>query len=61
VGDRSHDVEGGAERGVPVVFVTWGFSWPHETEGAQAVVQDTAQLRDLLLVAEPAPADAAGG
>ncbi|MBN9153806.1 MAG: HAD hydrolase-like protein [Microbacterium sp.] len=52
IGDRSHDVEGGAERGVPVIFVTWGFSWPHESEGAQAVVHDAGQLRDLLLVPE---------
>ncbi len=50
IGDRHHDVEGGIERGVPVIFVTWGFSWPHETEGAQAVVSDIQELRDLLLV-----------
>lgn len=50
IGDRHHDVEGGAVHGVPVVFVTWGFSWPHESEGAQAVVDDIAQLRRLLLV-----------
>lgn len=53
IGDRSHDVEGGAEQEVPVIFVTWGFSWPHESAGAQAVVDDVAQLRDLLLVPEP--------
>jgi phosphoglycolate phosphatase len=52
IGDRSHDVEGGAESGVPVIFVTWGFSWPHESEGAQAVVQDVDRLRELLLVPE---------
>lgn len=50
VGDRHHDVEGGAERGVPVIFVQWGFSWPHEAEGAQASVATAAELRDLLLV-----------
>ncbi|MGA7148369.1 MAG: HAD hydrolase-like protein [Microbacterium sp.] len=50
VGDRHHDVEGGAEHGVPVIFVRWGFSWPHEAEGAQAVVEDVDQLRRLLLV-----------
>lgn len=55
VGDRHHDVEGGAERGVPVIFVRWGFSWPHESEGAQAVVDDVDQLRALLLVREHAP------
>ncbi|WP_109208754.1 MULTISPECIES: HAD hydrolase-like protein [Microbacterium] len=50
VGDRHHDVEGGAVHGVPVIFVRWGFSWPHEAEGAQAVVDDVDQLRALLLM-----------
>ncbi|NLP84888.1 HAD hydrolase-like protein [Microbacterium sp. CFH 90308] len=54
VGDRHHDVEGGAVQGVPVIFVRWGFSWPHESEGAQAVVDDVAQLRSLLLFERPA-------
>jgi phosphoglycolate phosphatase len=54
VGDRHHDVDGGAEHGVPVIFVRWGFSWPHESEGAQAVVDDVDQLRALLLVGEQA-------
>jgi phosphoglycolate phosphatase len=49
VGDRHHDVEGGAAHGVPVIFVRWGFSWPHEADGAQAAVDDVAQLRSLLL------------
>jgi len=50
VGDRHHDVEGGAAHGVPVIFVRWGFSWPHEADGAQAAVDDVDQLRALLLV-----------
>ena len=50
IGDRHHDVEGGTENGVPVIFVRWGFSWPHESEGAQAVVDDPAALRALLLI-----------
>jgi len=49
VGDRHHDVDGGAEHGVPVIFVRWGFSWPHESEGAQAVVDDVPALRALIL------------
>lgn len=52
VGDRHHDVEGGAANEIPVVFVRWGFSWPHETEGAQAVVETPDELRRLLLVAD---------
>jgi len=50
VGDRHHDVEGGAANDVPVIFVRWGFSWPHESEGAQAVVDTPDALRRLLLV-----------
>lgn len=49
VGDRHHDIDGGRAHGVPVVFVRWGFSWPHEPEGAQATVDDAAQLRTILL------------
>ncbi|GAA5034637.1 HAD hydrolase-like protein [Microbacterium fluvii] len=50
IGDRHHDIAGGAEQGVPVVFVRWGFSWPHESEGAQAVAETPDQLRALLLI-----------
>jgi len=50
VGDRHHDVEGGAAHDVPVIFVRWGFSWPHESEGAQAVVDEPGELRRLLLI-----------
>ncbi|MEV8358515.1 HAD hydrolase-like protein [Microbacterium sp. NPDC076895] len=49
IGDRHHDVDGGAANDVPVIFVRWGFSWPHESEGAQATVDDVASLRGLLL------------
>ncbi len=50
IGDRHHDIEGGAAHGVPVIFVRWGFSWPHEGEGAAAEVDDAAALRALLVV-----------
>lgn len=50
IGDRHHDVDGGAAQGVPVIFVRWGFSWPHESEGATAVVDDVDELRALLLI-----------
>lgn len=52
VGDRHHDVEGGAAHGVPVIFVRWGFSWPHEADGAQAAVDTAEELRSLLLVGD---------
>jgi phosphoglycolate phosphatase len=57
VGDRHHDIDGAAEHGVPVVFVRWGFSWPHESEGAQAVVDDVDQLRRLLLLGDDTDLD----
>ena len=50
IGDRHHDVEGGAAHDVPVIFVRWGFSWPHESAGAQAAVDTVAELRALLLL-----------
>lgn len=50
IGDRHHDVEGGAVHEVPVIFVRWGFSWPHEAEGAQAAVDTMDELRALLLL-----------
>ena len=52
IGDRHHDVDGGAAHGVPVIFVRWGFSWPHEADGAQAAVDDVDELRALLLVGD---------
>ncbi|MFI8633086.1 HAD hydrolase-like protein [Microbacterium sp. NPDC077663] len=52
VGDRHHDIDGGAANGVPVIFVRWGFSWPHESEGAQAAVDTIVELRRLLLTEE---------
>lgn len=54
VGDRHHDIDGAAEHGVPVIFVRWGFSWPHEAEGAAAAVSDVDELRALLLLADDA-------
>lgn len=52
IGDRHHDIDGGAANGVPVIFVRWGFSWPHESEGAQAAVDSMVELRRLLLTEE---------
>ncbi len=61
IGDRHHDVEGGADAGVPVIFVRWGFSWPHEADGAQAAVDDVDQLRALLLIDDSSESDAPAG
>ncbi len=51
IGDRHHDVEGGAANDVPVIFVSWGFSTPDEANGAIAVASDIDELRTQLLPA----------
>lgn len=50
VGDRHHDVEGAAAHGIPTIFVRWGFSWPHESDGSTAAVDTMDELRALLLL-----------
>ncbi|WP_144875657.1 HAD hydrolase-like protein [Microbacterium sp. 1.5R] len=49
IGDRHHDVEGGAANDVPVIFVDWGFSASHEGDDAAFRVSTAADLRSLLL------------
>jgi phosphoglycolate phosphatase len=49
VGDREHDVAGAAERGVPTIFVNWGYGTPAEAAGAIATVDTTDELHALLL------------
>lgn len=49
IGDRHHDVDGGAERGIPVVFAEWGFGGPEEGEGAIHRVANAEELRALIL------------
>ncbi|MFF1876742.1 HAD hydrolase-like protein [Leifsonia sp. NPDC058230] len=49
VGDRSFDVEGAAENGLPTILVEWGYGSPAEAAGAIAVVHSTDQLSSLLL------------
>jgi len=49
VGDRKHDVEGGAEHGVPTIFVRWGYGSPAEEVGTVAAVDTAAELVPLLL------------
>ncbi|WP_243228380.1 HAD hydrolase-like protein [Microbacterium sp. CIAB417] len=49
IGDRHHDVEGGAANGVPVIFVEWGFSDPVEGDDAAFRAANVGELRSLLL------------
>lgn len=48
IGDRHHDVEGAADRGVPTIFVTWGYGSPAEQAGAVAVVDTPGELVRVL-------------
>ena len=49
VGDRSHDVIGAGEHGVPTILVEWGYGSPAEANGAMAIVHSVDQLSALLL------------
>ena len=51
VGDKSHDVEGAHEHGIPCIGVTWGFGSRDELEsaGADYIVDSSAELHSLLL------------
>lgn len=48
IGDRSHDVHGSAEYGIPAVFVRWGYAVSDETTDAAWAVESVDQLRELL-------------
>jgi phosphoglycolate phosphatase len=48
VGDRRHDVEGGAAHGVPTIGVTWGYAEPGELAGARLIVSDVDELAAAL-------------
>lgn len=50
VGDRSHDVHGSAEFGIPAVFVGWGYALGDEGSDAQWSVDSVAALRELIHV-----------
>ena len=51
IGDRSHDVRGAADSGIPAIGAGWGYGAPEEftDEHVLAVPQDVAELRELLL------------
>ncbi|MEH3155274.1 MAG: HAD hydrolase-like protein [Gordonia paraffinivorans] len=48
VGDRSHDVHGAGEFGIPAVFVEWGYSLPGEVDDAAWSVRTVDDLRAVL-------------
>ena len=51
VGDRSHDVEGAHEHGIPCIGAAWGFGSTEELRaaGADYIVQTAEELQALLL------------
>ena len=49
VGDRSHDVEGAAEHGVPTIVAGWGYGAPEERAGAIGAAEAPADLPPLVL------------
>jgi phosphoglycolate phosphatase-like HAD superfamily hydrolase len=48
IGDRSHDVHGSAEFGIPAVFVRWGYAVDDENTDAAWTVDSVPALRELL-------------
>lgn len=48
IGDRSHDVHGSAEFGIPAVFVRWGYALGDEDTDADWTVDSVAALRELI-------------
>lgn len=60
VGDREHDVAGGAQHGIPTAFAAWGYGAPGESKGAAWVVDSPAELGKVIAArVNPAPAPAA--
>ncbi len=49
VGDRSYDVQGAAQHGVPCIGVRWGYADPDELSGALSIAGSPAELVTLLL------------
>ncbi|GAA0921371.1 HAD hydrolase-like protein [Pseudonocardia zijingensis] len=48
IGDRHHDVDGGAAHGVPVIGVGWGYAEPGELAGARRLAADLDDLAAVL-------------
>lgn len=49
VGDRSYDVAGAAEHGIPTIFALWGYGKAEEASHAAAVATSPADLLPLIL------------
>jgi phosphoglycolate phosphatase len=49
IGDRTHDVAGAGEHGIPAIFAAWGYGEPAESAGAAGVAHRPEDLPRLLL------------
>jgi phosphoglycolate phosphatase-like HAD superfamily hydrolase len=48
IGDRSHDVHGSAQFGIPAIFVDWGYAVGDEGADAAWTADSVARLRELV-------------
>jgi phosphoglycolate phosphatase len=48
IGDRSHDVHGSAQFGIPAIFVDWGYAVGDEGADAAWTADSVARLRELI-------------
>lgn len=48
IGDRSHDIEGAGQFGIPTIHVEWGYALPGERDAAAWRVESTDHLREVL-------------
>ncbi|WP_395401945.1 HAD hydrolase-like protein [Arthrobacter sp. UC242_113] len=53
VGDRSYDIAGAAQHGIPTIFARWGYGDAGEASEAAAVVTSPAALLPLILASRP--------
>ena len=49
IGDRTHDVAGAGQHGIPAIFAAWGYGTPAESAGAAGVAHRPEDLPGLLL------------
>jgi phosphoglycolate phosphatase len=49
IGDRSYDIAGAAQHGIPTIFAHWGYGDAGEASQAAAVVSSPAALLPLIV------------
>ena len=61
IGDRSYDIAGAAQHGIPTIFAHWGYGDAGEASQAAAVVSSPAALLPLIMAKRRRSDDRAGG